>query len=64
LSDVKQQTGNKYLNRIRKSIWLYCSIGPSKGKFSTEMRQFGFKVAVVGGARVVGGVNICIVAKN
>jgi len=59
LSDVKQQTGNKSLNRIRNAIGLYCSLlwyrSTTAGKFSTQMRQSGFNVAVVGGARVVGG---------
>jgi hypothetical protein len=55
LPDVKQQTGNKSLNRIKKAIGLYCSIGPPLQEIFLEMRKSGFNVAVVGGARVAGG---------
>jgi hypothetical protein len=55
LSDVKQQTGNKSLNRIRKAIGLYLLYrSTTAGKFSTEMRQSRFNVTVEGGARVFG----------
>jgi len=41
--DVKQQTGNKSLYRIRKAIGLYCSLlwyrSTTAAKFYTEKRQ-------------------------